>query len=206
MTTQEMYTTILTLTNEGQGGYHSPAEIVNALNMGSTDKFNEEKRMFEDTGFISDNLRNFKVSADVTLTTGIGTLPTDYSYRTNASNNDNGRSVDIVNESEWINRINDPINPPSAKYGICAIRSNVQVLPTSIASIKLYYLKKPTAMALSYTVNGNGDVSISGSTNTNWPDDCHDDLILRALPYLGVPLSNEILIKFKSIKKSTEGV
>jgi hypothetical protein len=206
MTVVEMYTLVKFLVNQGQGGYISPDEIVVALNLGSGDKFNEEKRLFEKDSYISDNLRNFKTSSNRAITAGSGTLPSDYSFRTNASNETNGRAAEIVVESEWLSRINDPVAPPSDTYPICSIRSGITVRPLTVTSLTLYYLKKPTPMSITYSTNGNGDITISASTDTDWPTECHDDIVLRALPYLGVPLSNEMLVKFKSFKRSTEGV
>jgi len=78
MNINEMRERILTLKRQGQGGYHSPEEIDRFLNDASNDKFNEEKRLFELNGYISDNLSNFKTRATVTLIAGLGDKPSDY--------------------------------------------------------------------------------------------------------------------------------
>lgn len=208
MTIGAMRDLIISLKNEGQGAYHAPDEIVRALNNGSTDKFNEEKRAFEATSYISDNLSEFKVGpTEVPITLGLGNKPADYALRTGAETSD-GVEIEIVPEGEWVARKNDPVAVPSTTKPICAIRDQIQVYPSTVTAIYLYYLRKPVQMVFGYTTDGNGVVTqdLGSSVDCDWPDDCHNDIVLRALPYLGVPLSDELLIRFKSIKLQTEHV
>lgn len=205
-----MYYTIRQLASEGQGGWMPPNEVERALNLGSTDKFNEERRMFEKTGHISDNFRMFKKVQVLNLTSGVDDLPANYGYRTNAAVTSTMKKVDIVPDSEWIARINDPIDPPTESRPIMSIgeEGKVQVRPTTIPQVSLYYLRRPVDMVIDFTEDGNGDITINqgASTDCDWPVECHNDILLRALSYLGVPLSDELMIKLKTLKKQTEGV
>lgn len=206
MTIKDMHDMIDTLKNEGQTGYHTPEEIDRALNNASDDKFNSEKKVFEATGFISDNIRTFKTKATVSLTSGSGALPSDYSYRTGASTTGN-LPVEILSEGEWVNKINDPIDPPSTTRPIMAIRSTIDVLPITLTSVVLYYLKRPATMVFGYTVTDGENVYNSGtSTNCDFPVDCHVDIVLRACVYLGIPLRDQDLIRLKAYKTQTENV
>lgn len=203
-----MYYTIRQLSSEGQSGWMPPNEVARALNLASADKFNEEKRAFEATSFISDNLRKFKRTSDRPVSAGSATLPDDYGFRTSMSVTSSGKNVDIVPDSEWNSRINDPIAPPTSDRPIASIGPSITVVPASLPSVTLKYLKKPIVMVIDFTEDGNGDITINqgSSTDSDWPDECDTDLILRALVYLGVPLSNDLLVKLKSFKKQTEGV
>lgn len=205
MTIGQMHDFINLLKNQGQGGYHSPEEIDRALNSGSSDKFGEEKQEFERTQKISGDLANFKKVASVVISAGYGPLPADYDYATGATTNA-GLPIDIVPESEWPTRLNDPVAPPIATYPIMAIRDQIQVEPT-LTPIKLYYLRQPVDVEYVYSDSG-GDITPNpgASTNSDWPINCHVDIVLRALVYLGVPLSEDVLIKLKSFKKQTEQV
>ena len=206
MTIKEMHDMIDTLKNEGQTGYHTPEEIDRALNNASDDKFNSEKKIFESTGIISDNLRTFKTKATVSLTSGSGSLPSDYSYRTGAST-PGDLPIEILSEGEWVNKINDPIDPPSTTRPIMAIRSTVDVLPITLASVVLYYLKRPATMVFGYTVTDGENVYNSGtSTQPDWAVDCRVDIVLRACVYLGIPLRDQDLIRLKAYKTQTENV
>lgn len=209
MTINEIHERFLTLKRQGQGAYHSREEIDRFLNDASNDKFNEEKRLFELNGYISDNLKDFKTSATVTFTAGLGDLPGDYDYRTNASTTATPpKKVEIVPEGEWIERINDPIEPPSATLPICAIREQIQIYPSSVANMKLYYLKRPATMVFGYTEDGDGNTIYDSGTSTqcDWPVGAQVDIILRALVYAGVSLPDQVMIQAKQIKMQTEKV
>ncbi len=209
MTINEVHERFLTLKRQGQGAYHSREEIDRFLNDGSTDKFNEEKRLFELNGYISDNLHNFKKSATVTFTAGLGPLPADYDYRTNAATSATPpKKVEIVPEGEWIERINDPIEPPSLTQPICAIRNEIQVYPATVATMTLYYLKKPATMVFGYTEDGDGNTIYDSGTSVQpeWNDSGCVDVILRALVYAGVSLPDQVMMQAKGLKKQTENV
>ncbi len=206
MTIGEMHDTIKFLKNQGQGGYHSPEEIDRALNMGSFDKYNEEKIEFERTQKISGDLANFKTSSSITISGGFGVIPDGYDYATNASTS-TGRQIDIIPESEWFSRVNDPIAVPNSSYPIIAIRDQVQVVPDSLTPVVLYYLKKPAVVEYVYSDSG-GDITPNpgASTDSDWTETAQTDIILRACSYLAIPLGDDPLIKLKAYKKQTEGV
>lgn len=200
------------LKNQGQGGYFSPEQKDRALNAASSDKFNQEKRRFEESQYISDNLNPFQKYATVTLTSGFGPLPADYDYATNAATISvtaslDKQPIDIVREAEWVNRINDPISAPSAAKPVLILRSTIEIVPSSLTSFRLYYLRKPVDMVFGYTESGGDYIySVGTSVNSDWPDSCHVDLCLRALTYLGVPLNDDMLVRLKAYKQQTEGV
>ncbi len=213
MTIKEMHERIILLKRQGQGGYHTPEDIDRALNDASNDKYNEEKRMFELNGFISDNLSNFKTSSTVTFTSGFGNKPALYDYRTNAATISgtpalNNLKVEIVPDGEWIERLADPIDVVSETRPICAIRDQIEIAPSMIASMKLFYLKRPATMVFGYTEDGDGNAIYDSGTSTDsdWPASCDTDVILRALGYLGIALPDDIMLKAKQYKKSTENV
>ncbi len=205
MTINEMHERFLTLKRQGQGAYHSREEIDRFLNDGSTDKFNEEKRLFELNSYISDNLRMFKKEFSVTFVAGIGSLPTDYGYRTNAATADNIK-VEIVPQGEWFERINDPIAVPTATEPVCLIRDVVEIWPSSVTYMKLNYLKKPAIMVFGYTedVDGNTIYDSGSSTDPDWPDECIIDIIIRALKYAGVALPDQVLLQARTLIKQPE--
>lgn len=191
--------------NQYQSGEQEPEQIDRALNSASTDQYNEFKREFERTGFISGALRPFKTSANITIAAGFGPLPANYEYATNASYND--IEVDIIPESEWVNRKNDPIDTPSATYPICAIRDQVEIFPAALTPLKLYYLRRPATMVFGYNQSGNDYVYDSGtSTSCDWPPSQHIGIVLRACTYLGIPLNDDMMVKIKNYKKQTENV
>ena len=201
-----MYDFIVWLKNQGQGGFHSPEEIVRALNSASDDKFLEGRPVFEKNESVSSDFRNFKTIATVTLTSGLGDLPADYVQATNASTSGDLK-IDIVPESEWIERINDPIDVPSLTKPICAIREQIEVRPITLPTMKLYHLKRPATMIFNYTDDDEGNVTFdaSGSVDCDWATPTsHTDIVRRACVYLGIPLNDQGLVRLESFKKQTE--
>ena len=205
MNINEMHQRIIFLKRQGQGAYHTREDIDRALNDGSNDAYNEEKRLFEMNGFISDNLSNFKTSAIVTFTAGFGAKPANYDYRTNAATS---VKVEIVPEGEWVERLNDPVDVVSVTRPICAIRDQIEIVPSSITTMKLYYLKRPATMVFGYTEDGDGNTiyNSGASTDSDWPASTHMSIILRALTYLGVSMTDDLLMKFDQYKHTTESV
>lgn len=212
MNINEMHEFIAFLKNQGQGAYHSPDQIDMALNAAQSDKFNEEKRQFELTQALSDDLNPFQTFGTVNLTSGFGDLPSDYDLATNAATisgtpSINNKPIDIVREGEWINRVNDPIAAPTAEKPVCILRNQIEVSPSSLASMKLFYLRKPENMVWGFTeVDGDYIYDSGTSTDCEWPVSCHVDIVLRALSYLGVTLDSQVLMRLKEFKKQTENV
>lgn len=207
MTINEMHERIIFMKRQGQGAYHTREDIDRALNDASNDKYNEEKKLFEVNGFISDNLSNFKTSSTITFTSGFGDKPAGYDYRTNAAITGNLK-VEIVPEGEWVERLVDPIDVVSATRPICAIRDQIEISPFTITSMKLYYLKRPTTMVFGYTEDGDGNAIYDSGTSTDsdWPESTHTSIVLRALAYLGIALPDEVMMKANQLKHSTENV
>jgi hypothetical protein len=205
MTIDDMHKMILWIKNQYQSGDQSPEQMDSAINAAITNRFNENKRMFEASGYISDSLAPFKTFANVTITSGFGNKPSNYAYRTNAEYA--GVEVEIVPESEWVNRKNDPVDVPSATYPICAIREQIEVYPTGLTPLKLYYLRKPATVVWAYTSSGDDLIYDSGnSVDCDFPEDCHVDIICRACVFLGLPLDQDMMVRLKAYEKQTENV
>ncbi len=207
MTIGEMHDMMMDIINQGQGGYFPPEVRDRALNSASSDKFGEEKQLFESTQKISGDLGSFKTPGTITFTAGFGSLPDGYDYATNASTINN-KKVEIVPDSEWVDRINDPFDIPTVTAPICAIRDQIQIMPDTVASMYLYYLRFPATMEFVYSEDSEGNITPNpgSSTDCDWPVSAHVDIVLRALVYLGVPLSDELSIRLKTLKKQTENV
>jgi hypothetical protein len=205
MNINEMHEFFVTLKNEGQAVYFAPEEIDRALNAASDDKFNEFKQEFERTSRIADEMRNFKTSATINLTSGAGDLPANYRYRTNARTATN-KIVTIVPDSEFVALLDDPIDAPDTDHPVMRIIEGVEVRPTTLASVVLYYLKSPATMVFGYTTDGDGNNVYNAGTSTdcNWPVDSHTDILRRACKYLGIPLGDQALVTLESFTKQTE--
>jgi hypothetical protein len=201
-----MHDMVKLLLNHVQSGYFSPEQIDQALNAASYDKFNEERKRLEDSSIISDSLRNFKTSSSRTVTAGLASLPSDYAHRLAATASSDLVKVDIVPESEWAERISDPIDAPSTSYPIMTIREAIQVYP-HLTPLKLYYLKRPATIEYAYT-DEDGDLvyDAADSEDSDWPDEFHPEIVRRSLVYLGVSLDDKGATMLQDYKRKTENV
>jgi len=121
----------------------------------------QQYEKFQLTQNITDSLKPFISTATVALTTGAGTLPSspsDYLHTVGKptcvetiSAVTYTRTIDVITEAEYAERVVDPITQPTTTYPVAVIRgTTITVYPTSITSITLYFLRKPTAPALDY--------------------------------------------------------
>lgn len=175
MTLEELRTYTNTIADKHRSGKTTTeAEFNNFIDVVNLEMFNAEYMKLVQTAsdqniplhrllFSSSSLKEFKVYGhSVALTSGIGSLPSDYrhylalkgqmiipgdivSYKT--------RDVDIVSDGEFnsmINNVlfNDPAeNPKGVTYG-----DSVKVVPTSMASLILNYVKVPDTPYYDYCV------------------------------------------------------
>jgi hypothetical protein len=209
MTIQEIHNQIKVLKNQakGQGTYHSPEEIDLCIHAGQLDKYNEEKRKYLESKMITYNLRPFVDKATISLTLGIGDVTSDIDlllFGTDSAE----VGIEVVEAGEWPARIKSDIEHPSLEYPIVRLSgSNVEVRPSSISKTILHFLKAPTKPVWGYTYNGNRMVyNAASSTQLEWHKSAHNDIILRACSYLGIPTDNQSLTQLKSFKKQTENV
>jgi hypothetical protein len=210
MTIDEMHEMIKMLKSQGQNGFHTPEQIDRALNSGSYDKFNEEKRLIGSNHYYDTNLAFFTKSATTSApsaSTKIVELPSDYDLLLNAYETTSPfAEVDIVPPSEVASKLSDPID--TGKFCYLVRGTTLQGLYISSgAAINVLYLRKPLTVRWAYNLSGSDYIyDSSTSSQPDWPEAAHVDIVLRALPYLGVSLNDDMLIKLKGYKKQTENV
>lgn len=81
--------------------------------------------------------------------------------------------------------------------------ANVEILPVSVASGKLHYIKTPTEIVYNTTtdVDGRGVTFTStGSTDTEFEENAINDIVAKALIYLGMTLQAPELAQFELLK------
>lgn len=214
MLIDKIYDFIRFLKNQGQSQYFSPEEVIGlAFNRASLDLFIDEHREFESNGRIGDNLRNFKVETDITknvddkflLPTGEETPPIPlYFAKTNIGSLVTEGDPPVESEyrgrfftdGEWIDANTSSLLPPEDKNMQARIANlEIKVKPDTLTKIRLYYLTKPVEAVYAYdTVLGKITFKEDGSVDPDWPITAHGPLIMRTIKYLGITLSDQVLI------------
>lgn len=201
MTVDDMHQIVSLIQNKGQSRYFTPEQIDYALNTASDNIYNRETELYEKSRKVSDRLRPYKQDASVSLTVGNGALPSDYDV---ARFMDAGTvRVDILPDTEWAFRVASLVAPPSASFPIALINQDVEVRPTSITTVTLYYFKVPVEMEWAYTLSGSRPIYDSGSsTQPDWPESVHAEIVEEACTYLGLSLKDEPLTQLRQYQET----
>lgn len=160
----------------------------------------QEAGGFETEGRVMEDLLPFKSTATVALTTGSGTLPSDY-FRWGGAYHVSGSSnipVELVSTREARMRQDNAITLPSTSHPICELYSTtIRVWPTTITSLYMIYLKRPTAA--SYVLKSNNGIYEYDSVNSvqpQWPAQKHIDYVRHILKLLGLALNNQQIVSY----------
>jgi hypothetical protein len=203
MIIEYIHSFIQTLKNRGQARYFTPSQITEAVNSSVLDMFNEGRKDYEQTQVINDLMRVFKADATVSLTAGVGSLPSNYASITGFD-----KKVDLVDDASWGEIKTDIVCPPATEYPFASVTgSTIKVLPTTIATIGIKYLKKPTDSVYATTTSGDGRSFIfnsGASTDVEIPEHRKTELLAKVCKYLGISLKDADLIQFETIKNQTD--
>ncbi|MFA5409588.1 MAG: hypothetical protein WC343_12530 [Bacilli bacterium] len=148
----------------------------------------------------NEDLRPFKLTATISLTTGVGTLPSTlvYPIAVNGVYNTSLRNIEIISEEEKNYRIGNMVAPPIEDYPISIIDTSIRVWPTNVASIDLTYIKQPTKPVYITSVNATSGLNeYSGSsTEYEWNEHNHPDLFMEIINLLGISANTEDIKKY----------
>lgn len=223
MLIDKLYDFIRFLKNQGQSQYFSPEEVIGmAFNRASLDLFIDEHKEFEANGRIGDNLRNFKTELDITrngegkflLPTGAETPANPiYFNKTNIGSlvTEGTPAVEseyrgkFFTDGEWIDANTSSLLPPEPKNIQARIaKAEIMVKPDSVTKIRLYYLTKPVDAVYAYDPEDDKIVfKIDGSVDPDWPITAHGSLVMRTIKYLGITLSDQVLIHAEDFIKQS---
>ena len=149
----------------------------------------------------------FKTSATVALTSGSGTLPTDFFHwgRCSYTSGSDEIPIDLVTTAEAEQRRFNSVTEPTARHPIAEIKNSttIQVYPTTITSITLSYLKRPTPA--SYVIKNENGIDVYDSTNSvqfAWSADKHISLIRLILKYLGLSVNDSFIVQYSEQKQA----
>jgi hypothetical protein len=169
---------------------------------------------YEVTQKISDDLRQFKKTANVILDSqGKANLPSDYVHTISlqyvaALNTDSGVQkqyipIDVIPEDKEYYRLGSSIVPPTKKYPVAVLKSTYyQVYPIDISTIKISYLSQPVAPVWGYTmVKGRPVYNAATSVDFNWPDVAINDIVTRMCSYIGISIKDNELLEYTQIKE-----
>jgi hypothetical protein len=230
-----VYSTLKDLANKDQRGFITPAVFNNFSGIAQMNIFNN---LFEST-VLAKRLRNaaldakqdkgkmkqveedlavFSKSATVSLTVGVGAKPSDLarviSINTTASPS---VAVPVVyDEVNWENVLRSTLSAPTAAFPAALLTNQIEVAPTSIASVKLRYYKQPEGLNPStgartasqprfgYTVVAGKEVySAANSVDFELPEHYFADIVVEIAKMIGVNLRDTDVYNYATSEQKT---
>ena len=153
-----------------------------------------------------DRIDPFYATTSVTLTSGVGTLPTFYNI-INISTNSRLTAIERVEKAKLSFLLSSPLTTPSTIFPIYYITGEtLTVNPSTIASVDINYVSVPSDPVWAYTTDANGAFTYTTSTGstvtptTGYVDfslhpSSEVDLILGILRYTGVIIKDPTVIQ-----------
>lgn len=214
----KVYRAVLAVVNREQRGYLTPDQFNRIGRMVQLDLL--EKSFYEynrfltrrkaglvnnEYGNIAANLKDkidvFSKSTALTPSSGSVDFPSDY-YRTVSITSDSRKKIfQEVKKSEIPYITSSKLTAPSTSYPVFYKEGNtINVLPDTITSIDLDYIKEPDDPVWGYTTGSNSQLIYSSSASTDF--ELHPseevDLITKILAYSGIVIKDPTVIQAAS--------
>lgn len=183
------------------GGYKSPEEIDNALYRALMDFYNslffpkinsqELSRYLKEQVCNISSSNTFLINADfnkpVIIKSVIGAKT---------------HEGDILEEREYLDRLNSYILTPDLEHPIARIvGNNIEFHPSDAGNFIFSYYRSPIAPVFNYTVSGGRNITYNpiGSVDLDINPNSLNGVIVGALGYLGISLKEEGLLLEKQV-------
>ncbi len=152
---------------------------------------------------LQDRIDPFYALEIVTLTSGVGTLPTFYNIVNVSKEKDRLIQLERVEKSKLSFLLSSPLTAPSATFPIYYITgSNITVNPSSFTQVHIDYISVPPDPVWASTVDVNGALTFdsTGASGVSFVDftlhpSSEVDLILEILRYVGVTIKDPSVIQ-----------
>ena len=146
---------------------------------------------------IQDRIDPFYATASVTLTSGVGTLPTYYNI-ISVSTDSKQTDIERVEKAKLSFLLSSPLTTPSTTFPVYYITgATLTVNPSSLTSVDIDYVSVPNSPVWNYTTDSNGafTYTATGSTDFGLHPSSEVDLILGILRYSGVIIKDPSVIQ-----------
>jgi hypothetical protein len=161
----------------------------------------------------TDDIKPFK-SYDPAYSCPAGLLPypSDYAHRDqmiynlatiiDGVNTTIPKKVEVLRESQAVDRLGNYTKSPTTTHPIAVVRSEgIQIYPVTITSVDFSYYRWPIDPVFAYTqYTGYITYDAVNSTEFEYPQDCHLDLVRMMLEMVGVRLREGDIVQYANTK------
>lgn len=207
----DLYQFMLYIVRKERGVFITTTEATAALDNGQMDAFGEYFKIYGGTQVVHDALRSFRVYYQFTTdAAGFVTFPEGYLHLLGGAFTVTGSTVNEVvfyNEDEFTRALISQLRPVSNTNPIAKDTSTgFSIYPQSLQVGFFNYLKRPATPNYVSIVNGRQIIYDNfNSVNLEWSDAYLNNIVARALKYVGVNMNEEGVYAFaESYKKETE--
>jgi len=224
----KVYTTVLSIINKKGSGYLTPDnfnKIAKVVQLELLDRafYEYNRAIAKQTGGrgasgygdiprkIQDKIDPFCTSDTISLTSGIGSLPTASSgtYNVagvynilNVTSTDNLTQIERIDKSKLSFLLSSPLTAPSATFPMYYVSADsIYVYPTTLTSVSMYYVGTPPDPKWNSGVDTSSfgtpiyTYTTTGSVNFTLHDSDEVDLILGILQYFGITIKDPLVIQ-----------
>ena len=224
----ELYEFVKFVANKEQSGYIKPDEFNLVADRAQMQFFMERynnpaeyqpgrpipRVAFQQSQKVSDDLRIFVTSEDVSSGDDISALNDDYvhlvSLRTTTD-----RHVKLLDDAELGHVLNSALTPPSSTYPVAYIVDDqINIVPNT-TTCTITYLRRPAKPEWVYFQDADGNPTDAtginpltypvydeaSSTNLEFPDETFNEIAIRILSFVGINLRENQLSQFAELKK-----
>ena len=146
---------------------------------------------------IQDRIDPFYANASVTLTSGVGTLPTFYNI-INVSADSRLTNIERIEKSKLSFLLSSPLTAPSTTFPIYYVTGDtITVNPSTLTSIDIDYVSVPADPVWNSTVDSNGALTFNstGAVDFTLHPSSEVDLVLEILRYVGIVIKDASVIQ-----------
>jgi len=223
-----VYQTVLSILNKESRGFLTPGEFNKIGSQVQLDILDQNfydynravikhnaGRAVEDYGNIPEKIEQkldpFFKQADITLTNGIGTLPTDLYKTINISITNKTIQLEKVNKKNLSYLLSSPLTKPTTSYPVYYQRAtDIIVEPAlsdgswTLGNLLIEYIKVPSEPVWNSSADSNGALTYnsSGSTDFTLHESDRVQLILGILKYAGLVIQDPTVIQAASAEEN----
>ncbi len=200
----QVFDVIKLVLNKERKGFVKDSQMITAVRIGSWNYFQKELIKYRAGGEIPSTLRPFKKTVTVSLTAGVGAIPSDFIKEVSftaagASAPDGG---EFLTETSYNERLASLLMPPSLNDPVAKVEgASITVAPTAATSISMQYIRRPADFVYATTVDADAKgttYSASTSTDMEFSQECYPDIIKEALIWLGVKGQDQAVMALSS--------
>jgi len=178
--------------DKGYTDYVSRSQIDDAIDQGQMLLFRQLLQKFPRDKRVRNDLLPFEVRASVTITSKIGSLPSDFEHEIEAwyTASSVDYPIQLVEPGFYRTRIRDVVDPPSTTNLFGSIYNDTTrkiEISSNVTPIVLNYFKRPTKPVFATTLSsGQYIYDDASSTDVLWGATLHHIIVENALGILGL--------------------